>query len=530
MFLRRASVAPFFPALTICLLTVGLIACGGRDPAPGSASAEPDAGSGAPAGPPPAWVVAAMAQPRGLLLHEAGTAPGYLIVAPLKTGDIYLVDRDGRAVHSWRRVEAGIADQLLADGSILRGALMADPPNFKAGGVAGVIERISWDGDLMWRWTMASRERILHHDMEPLPNGNVLLIAWELKTLEQAVAAGRKAELVPEQGLWSEWLLEVEPVGKDDARIVWEWHLWDHLVQDHDSALANYGDPAAFPGRLDINADVIQAVNDEEELARLKALGYIPQDATQADLQSDFLHMNSVDYHAGLDQIAVSLPSISELWILDHSTTTVQAKGSAGGRSGKGGEILYRWGNPRMMKRGSDAAPQLFQQHQVEWIPAGFPGAGHLTVFNNGALRPNGQYSSVLEIETPVAADGRYPLPATGPWPPANPKWSYTAPDRESFFAPFISGTQRLPNGNTLICAGPQGHVFEVTPDGKTVWDYRNPYGGRAPGWMPEEAELLPYPLFRARWISPDHPGLARRDLRPLDPQPEVFQPPPPPG
>jgi hypothetical protein len=91
--------------------------------------------------------------------------------------------------------------------------------------------------------------------------------------------------------------------------------------------------------------------------------------------------MNSIDYHPQLDQIAVSVPFVGEIWILDHSPTTEEARGSSGGRSGRGGELLYRWGNPKVYGRGVEADKQLFGQHNVLWIPDGWKNAGHLTVF-----------------------------------------------------------------------------------------------------------------------------------------------------
>ncbi len=199
----------------------------------------------------------------------------------------------------------------------------------------GYLEPVSWDGEMLWEWRMGDEQRVLHHDLEVLPNGNILTIGWEQKSREEALAAGRRPDLIPEQGLWSEWLVEIEPIPPDDARIVWEWHVWDHLVQDFDPDAANYGDPADSPYRLDVNADSGGPVIDEEELEQLKALGYIPDNATEEDVQSDFLHMNAVDYHPGLDQIAGSVPELGEIWIIDHSTTTEEARSSEGGRQGR---------------------------------------------------------------------------------------------------------------------------------------------------------------------------------------------------
>jgi hypothetical protein len=474
----------------------------------------------------PGWIRAALVEPRGLIRNDPGATPGYVLFTQLTSNTTYLIDLEGRVVHTWTTDLAADAGYLMGDGSLVRMARIAEPENFKAGGVSGYLQRVSWDGEVLWQWRMGDAERILHHDLDVLPNGNILVIAWEQIGTEEARATGRRAELTPPQGLWADWILEVEPLPPDEARIVWEWHVWDHLIQSYDPSAPNFGDPAAAPRKLDANGDADAEMIDAEELEQLKALGYAPADATADDLQSDFLHMNSIDYHPQLDQIAVSVPEVGEIWILDHSTTTEEARGSSGGRSGHGGDLLYRWGNPRMYGRGTTGEQSLFYQHQVLWIPFGLPNAGNLTVFNNGGDRG---WSSVVEIEPPLEADGSYRLDPGMPWGPPEPRWTYEATDRTSFFAPFISGAHRLANGNTFICSGPQGWFFEVTPAGEVVWEYRNPYHGGVPGWHPPGTERVPFASFRATKISPDHPALVGRELAPLEPQPERYHLPDPP-
>src|SRR5207244_2446657 len=107
----------------------------------------------------------------------------------------------------------------------------------------------------------------------------------------------------------------------------------------------------------------------------------------------------------------------------------------------------------------------------THWIPKGLPGAGHVLVFNNGERRPDGKFSSVEELVLPVDKDGKYIFkgPAYGP---ESPIWSYTAPKKTDFYSNFISGAQRLPNGNTFICSGANGVVFEVTPEKEIVWKF----------------------------------------------------------
>jgi hypothetical protein len=170
----------------------------------------------------------------------------------------------------------------------------------------------------------------------------------------------------------------------------------------------------------------------------------------------------------------ISCPEFNELWVIDHSTTTAEAAGHKGGRSGKGGDLLYRWGNPRAHRAGTVKDQKLFFQHNAHWIPKGHPGEGHVLVFNNGQRRVGGAYSSVDEIVPPVGPDGRYEHKPGTAYGPDKPVWSYSAPKRTEFYSFFISGAHRLPNGNTFICAGATGTIFEVTPDKQVVWRYVN--------------------------------------------------------
>ena len=160
--------------------------------------------------------------------------------------------------------------------------------------------------------------------------------------------------------------------------------------------------------------------------------------------------------------ILLSTPELCELWIIDHSTTTAEARGSSGGRWKKGGDLLYRWGNPRMYGLGAKEDQQLFYQHQPDWIRPGLPGAGHVTIFNNGSKRPGKEYSSIEALVLPFDPQRGFTRDAGQPCLPEKPAWSYSDP--ESFFSFFISGCHRLPNGNTLVCSGKQGRFFELTP------------------------------------------------------------------
>src|SRR5690606_34993311 len=129
------------------------------------------------------------------------------------------------------------------------------------------------------------------------------------------------------------------------------------------------------------------------------------------------------------------------------------------------GDLLYRCGNPAAYRAGTAADQQLFFQHDPNFVPDGYPGAGNLLVFNN--RRPGG--SAVYELVLPLDPAGNFVLGGDGRYGPAGPVWSYSASD---FGSVLMSSAQRLPNGNTLICPAGQSRVFEVTPAGRTVWEY----------------------------------------------------------
>lgn len=417
--------------------------------------------------------------------------------SPTRATTTYLIDMDGEVVHRWFSDSPGGPGYLLADGSLLRKESVPNPV-MRSGGFGGRITRYAWDSTVLWRYDIADDERIQHHDIEPMPYGNVLALCWELKSRDEAIAAGRDPDALADIGIWAEYVVEVKPIGESDAEIVWEWHLWDHLVQDLDQTRSNFGSVSEHAGRVDLNFPGNRAA-------------------------ADWTHANSLDYNPQLDQVAISVRIFSEAWVVDHATTSAEAAGPAG-------DLLYRWGNPRAYGRGTEVDQRLFLQHDVHWIEAGRPGAGNLMSFNNGARRPGGNYSSVDEWVPSNEVGRRYALDADTAYGPEAASWSFSTGD-ESFYSSFISGTHRLGNGNTLITSGVESRLFEVTPDGQIVWDYVNPLtvaddpqpaagagerqgrgrrGGRGRGGRGGRGGgPPPTGIFRATRYDPSHPGLA---------------------
>jgi hypothetical protein len=386
-------------------------------------------------------------------LHAPTVFPGYTLLAPILSTRTYLIDMRGRVVHTWdSEYAAGQDASLLENGHLLRAGQLAMEERLFAGPAAGGrVQEFTWEGDIVWDFKFHDEKQVPHHDITRLPNGNVLLIVWERKTAEETIAAGRQPESV--DGPWLvDSLVEIKSTGKTTGQVVWEWHMWDHLIQDRDPSKANYGDVAARPERIDVNfgktlaaeiADAARSPGDEARKAKdmkvLGTIGYVGSPAPKGNprITPDWTHVNAVAYNAELDQVMLTVRAFSEFWIIDHSTTSAEAAGRTGGRSGKGGDLLYRWGNPRASRAGSEEDQQLFAPHDAHWIPRGRPGAGHVLVFNNGYGRPGGDYSSVDEIVLPVDARGRYFREPRTAYGPKQPIWRFTARNKKDISAGF---------------------------------------------------------------------------------------------
>ncbi len=423
----------------------------------------------------------------GILQNSNAALDGYTLFAPMSDSNTYLIDNCGRLVQQWTSAyPPGLSVYLQEDGLLLR-TERNGTTIFTAGGAGGVLKRLDWDSNVVWEMTINDDTQLQHHDVEVLPNGNILVIAWELMTLNQALDAGRDPASLG-QVLWSEKILEIEPTGSSGGNVVWEWHLWDHLIQDFDATKQNFGVVADSPQRVDLN--------------------YFTNNTYQ-----DWIHMNSIDYNEELDQILVCARNFHEVWIIDHSTTTAEAAGSTGGNSGKGGDLLYRWGNPQAYDRGTASDQVYFRHHDATWIPEGYPGEGEIMVFNNGVGRPTAPESTVDVFTPPLLPDGSYLLPANEAFGPDDLSWQYNSSDSVFFFSLIVSGAQRLSNGNTLICEGTDGRFLEVMSDGTIVWEYINPISISGPlsqGAVPKLNDV-----FRCTRYEFDYQGLAAQVLTP---------------
>ena len=413
---------------------------------------------------------------------------GYTLIIPVSNTSTYLIDNCGRVINTWKsNYAAGLMAYLLEDGRLIRAGRTAS--QFGAGGGGGVIEIYSWEGELEWSYFYSDDRVQQHHDIEVLPNGNILFIAWVKLNDDEIRNLGRQDAYIDyNRGFWSEQVVEIKPIGTDDAEIVWEWYSHDHYIQDIDSTRNNYGIVEEHPELLDINYPY------------------------SSNLSSDWLHFNSIDYNVELDQILLGSRNHNEIYIIDHSTTTAQAASHSGGRYGKGGDILYRWGNPVVYKRGTIADKKLCGQHDPHWLDTHNEDNNLIMIFNNGAGRIP-FYSSVDVIDTDHE-NGVYNISGENIYGPESLEW--TIPDLNlDFSSPRISGAQYLENRNTLICGGNVYTIIEKTENDRVAWFYINPVSNFGP--IEQGDTRGGRDMFRTHKYDLDYSGLEGRDLTPGD-------------
>lgn len=427
----------------------------------------------------------------GPLIVEPRIAPGYTLFAPLNSNHTFLIDNCGQVINQWQSdFHPGNTAYLLPNGNLLRTKRLTNEV-ITGGGGGGGVELFDWNSNLIWSFELNNDSLRLHHDIAYLPNGNILMIVWELRTGQEALDAGRDPALIPpEEVIWSEQIIEVKPNPPNSPEIVWKWSLWDHLIQDFDNTKPGFGPVADHPELVDINF-----------LSR-----NIP----------DWIHANAIDYHEELDQIIISSPFFNEFWVIDHSTTTEEAATHEGGIANKGGDLLYRWGNPLTYKRGTTGDQKLFGQHDVHWIKAG-EHTGKIIFFNNNK---GSNFSSVEIIDPPLNSSGAYELVADT-YGPEEPNVIYTTNPKERLFSQIMAGAQALPNGNLLICSSRQGIFFEVTPDDETVWLYKSPVtvqGIVNRDFMESDPDFKNDLNFKVVKYAEDYAAFANRTLIPKEP------------
>lgn len=366
---------------------------------------------------------------------QAQQYAGYTLYATMGGTTANLIDTNGTIYKTWSFTtskKTGYSSYMLEGGVLLR-SISRTGNSFSGGPICGEVQKVDWNGNVLWDYVYSTTSYCTHHDICPMPNGNVLVIAYERKTAAQVAAAGCTGFAGE---MWPDKIVEIQPTGATTGTVVWEWHAWDHLVQNVNASAANYQS---------------SIVNHPE----LFNINFTPK--------QDWMHMNGLDYNDSLDQIAFSCHNLNEVYIIDHSTTTAEAASHSGGNSGKGGDLLYRWGNPQAY--GAAGTQILKVVHDAHWIPKGSPNAGRLACFNNGGQTSPSQKSCIDQIDLPYNGYSYIVNPGAAFSPT-----SYTSRIVASGYTSNMGSSNQLPNGNSVICVALSGLIYETNPAGVTIW------------------------------------------------------------
>lgn len=498
-----------------------------------------------------------------LIQYDADLAQkGYVLFSTTAANNIanmVMIDMNGEVVHTIS--QSGMTGiqygYLLENGNFLLIGTAANSSTgnkryIAGGGPGSDIREITWDGDVVWEmdahdtdWNWCN-----HHDMRKIYNKKLgqytyIFLTWEAMSTQDAVNLGvdlSQANALETnnggnaKGWWSPCAVyEVNQAGE----IIWRWSFADHLVTDYASYVssdftgevmgytftgATVGDPADYPGKLNINTSHGEP-------------GYVGPFA-------DWTHCNSLDYNPTRGEIVINSKHMSEIYVIDHdntfvSTTDYDANWTAA--ASDAGDFLYRFGNPANYGQGD--APgyydpgdhQFWGAHNIHWVGSGsyypgwdtLPGEGNFIIFDNSCWNPVAHKSRIIEwnpfIDSTLTDTGDYVNPPDAGYNSGSVtsrtynyssqlQWVFEAP-YSSFYSMHISGMQRMPNGNTYITAGAQNHYFEVTSDGDVAWEYISPY--TSSGAVESVSDGKNSSTYRSYKIPAGHPGLAGKSLIP---------------
>lgn len=364
---------------------------------------------------------------------------GYAVYNNQNQSTTYLIDAFGSIAHSWSLpTNANYALALKPNGNLVRGAVQQGNL-LNASAVGGKVQEFDPSGALVWEFVYSTANYVTHHDLCLMPNGNVLLIAWFVQTNAQLQALGYTGSTAK----WPTRIIEVQQNGTG-GEVVWEWNMLDRLIQYVDPTKPNYMPIAEHPERMNINVAVQSG-------------------GGPGGGGGDWFHVNGIDYNETLDQIAFSSRYASEIFIIDHSTTTAEAAGHTGGNAGMGGDFLFRWGKPA--NYGTSGTQTIAGAvHDVRWIKDGRPNAGYLQFVNNVG-GPSG--NTVIDAINPPLNGYNYDRTSNTAFGPTTYDWRHVCLGNSD----GQSASDRMPNGNIFVALSDE-YMYEVDENGTTVWQY----------------------------------------------------------
>jgi len=369
----------------------------------------------------------------------------YTLYSQTGSTTTYLIDNSGTNYKTWSHSndnKTGYGAYLIEGDTLVR-SYQYTGASINGGGISGGLQKVAWDGTVVWDFIHSSSNYVMHHDICPMSNGNVLCICYEKKSATELTQAGCSNS----EDILVTKIIEVKPTGATTGEIVWEWHVWDHLCQDYNSSKDNY----------------VSSIVENPHLVNINygTDGGMP---SPPGMDLDWMHTNGIDYNEELDQIVFSAHNLNEFYIIDHSTTTEEAAGHTGGNAGMGGDILYRWGNPEAYEASGTTNFDVI--HDAHWVPATDPNyPGCIAAINNEG--GSGGKAAVDIIEPPLNGYN-YDITLGEAYGPS----TYTYRLNTEYTSSGQSSSEQLPNDNMLLCIVGTGatYIHEVDGEGSILW------------------------------------------------------------
>jgi hypothetical protein len=454
-----------------------------------------------------AWAIEVTRTPTGVLKYDTSKAKAGYTLLPAGP-KVRLMDMNGVVVHEWNTGGGGDA-KITKQGTLFRssgcGAVdECDENPLNWGGTQGRLREWAWDGTLLWDVDLATKDWIQHHTFHPTSYGTVLVLIWERYSRDEAIWKGRDPMTVNPEGtegddtgrttyngdLWPDAIIEIAKKGEsvpcEDYEVVWSWHAWDHLCsRNYWKCWWGCWYQDNNPHCIDINYHIPRPT------------------ATNHRASADFMHVNAIDYMEECNLVVLTSRIFGEFYLIDKAS----------------GEIRYRWGNPSAWTSAAhppsymnNGDTQLFGPHGTHAIGSCDGGKANFIIFDNGWLRPEGNFSRAVEVEVDFHNPDFF----------SEPEWTYQTDSANSLNSPFVSYAQRF-KGNTIITSGGEGHIIEVCPDGKVVWEYVLPGGTGCMQCENIDGEIGGF-MFRSYRYAPDYEGLGPLDIISHYPFPDYSQ------
>lgn len=282
------------------------------------------------------------------------------------------------------------------------------------------VGEVNWQGEVVWQYGSEIDPVHQHHEIQRLPDGNTLI----LRDREIRIAGW-------DHDIIDNYINIISPEGKR----VWHWSVADHF------------------DKLGFNSEQQKMMKDSSLVNLFHINTAIPLDKNK--------WYDSGDKCFAPDNILINSRNANLAVIICRKT----------------GEIVWRLGPNFLLVDYQGAVPRAIDQiigaHNVHMIPYGLPGAGNLLIFDNDGAAGFPQAKNTLLSASRVIEIDPQSMQII---------WEYNAGKSNqplyNFYSSFISNAQRLTNGNTLINEGQNGRLFQITPEGKIVWEYVSSYYG----------------------------------------------------